>query len=87
MKLVVLMLDKRGRGFDKLAEKLSLLIDALPRYKIYEKYFRDNAMLQRALGNLYVGYIEFCLRTARYFESDGLGTSSPALANSKANCK
>lgn len=67
------MLDKRGRGFDKLAVKLSAFVDALPRYKLYGEYFRDNKMLQRALGNLYVGYIEFCLRAAAYFESDGLG--------------
>jgi hypothetical protein len=32
-------------------------------------------MLQKALGNLYVSYIKFCLRAARYFESDGLGRS------------
>jgi hypothetical protein len=69
------MLDKRGRGFDKLAAKLSAFVDALPRYKLYEEYFRDNAMLQNALGNLYVSYIDFCLRAARYFESDGLGRS------------
>jgi hypothetical protein len=72
------MLEKHGRGFDKLAAKLSIFVDALPRYKLYGEYFRDNTMLQTALGNLYVGYIEFCLRAARYFESDGLGKARQA---------
>lgn len=73
LKLVLLVLEKRGRGFEKLAEKLDTLVDALPRYNIYSEHFRDNTILQRALGKLYVSYIDFCLRAARYWESDGLG--------------
>lgn len=73
LKLVLLVLEKRGRGFDKLAEKLNHLVDALPRYNLYGQYFRDNTILQKALGNLFVSYIEFCFAAVRYWESDGLG--------------
>ncbi|KAL6406885.1 ankyrin repeat domain-containing protein 52 [Ilyonectria robusta] len=72
LKLVLLVLEKRGRGFDKLAEKLNHLVDALPRYNLYGQYFRDNTILQKALGNLFVSYIEFCFAAVRYWESNGL---------------
>jgi hypothetical protein len=73
LKLVLLVLEKRDRGFERLGSYLTALVDALPRYNIYGEYFRNNTILQRALGNVYVSYIDFCLRAARYWESDGLG--------------
>ncbi|KAK3364000.1 hypothetical protein B0T25DRAFT_576435 [Lasiosphaeria hispida] len=72
LKLVLIILERRGHGFEKLAVQLNSLVDALPRYSIYSQYFRDSTILQRALGNVYVAYIEFCLRAARYWETDGL---------------
>ena len=67
------MLDQRGQGFDMLASKLGAFVDALPRYTLYADHFRENKMLQNALGRLYVSYIEFCLYAARYFDKNGLG--------------
>jgi hypothetical protein len=72
LKLIFMLLEKRNRGYDKLAAKLTAFVDALPRYNLYCDHFRDSRILQNALGMLYVAYIEFCLRAVQYFESDGL---------------
>ncbi|KAH7233718.1 hypothetical protein BKA59DRAFT_518153 [Fusarium tricinctum] len=82
LKLVLLVLEKRDRGFERLGSYLTALVDALPRYNIYGEYFRNNTILQRALGNVYVSYIDFCLRAARYWESDGLVSSFKSISTS-----
>lgn len=72
LKLVVLVLQKRGQGFSELAEKLNQLVDALPRYTLYAQHFKSSSILQSVLGNLYNNYIDFCLRATRYFDHDDL---------------
>jgi hypothetical protein len=76
----LLILEKRDRGFDKLASHLNALVDALPRYNIYSQHFQDNTILQGALGNVYVSYIDFCLSAARYWDSGGMGKSTPGFS-------
>ncbi len=61
------MTSERLDTLQTLTKLLEQIVDPLKRFRDYEKLFRENVLLQNAIGMLYCDLLDFCTRVVRHY--------------------